>query len=141
MIKSGPSSGSGSGSGSFLAYSCSLVLFISVFNLFYSSSRAACYFPNGSDENYRLSNDVYQPCDPGDEHSMCCALNRTVADKCRKDGLCLSTYDSNIWRGGCTDSTWKSSSCVKLCAFEEGIQKFHETIPLKIWQINGAMLM
>ena len=108
-----------------LVYSRFLILLISVFNLFYSSSRAACYYPNGSDLNARLDQEVYQPCDPGDEHSMCCALNRPFPDKCRNDGLCYSTYDSNVWRDGCTDPTWKSSSCVKLCVSGEGIGKFH----------------
>lgn len=119
------------GSGPILAYSRLLPLLISVFNIFYSSSRAACYYPNGSDENARLSVEVYQPCDSGDEHSMCCALNRTIADKCRKDGLCVSTWDSNIWRDGCTDPTWKSSSCIKLCASGEGIRNFRKNILLK----------
>ena len=76
---------------------------------------ASCYFPNGTDVNAVLPTEVYQPCDAGDEDSMCCALNRPNPDKCRSDGLCLSTYDGNIWRETCTDRSWKSPKCIKLC--------------------------
>ena len=82
---------------------------------FSSKSYANCYFPNGTDVNALLSTDVYQPCNAGDDVSMCCALNRPYPDKCRSDGLCFSTYDLNIWRDSCTDRSWESSSCVKLC--------------------------
>ena len=53
----------------------------------------------------------YRPCDSGSEFSMCCA----TFDQCRPDGLCFSGWDGNIWRDGCTDPTWKSPNCVKLC--------------------------
>lgn len=73
---------------------------------------ANCYFPNGTDANQGQENDVYLPCNPGDPVSMCC----NVGDQCRSDGLCLSIwYDNNVWRDMCTDETWQSPSCVKLC--------------------------
>ena len=85
-------------------------------NLLSSWTYANCYLPNGTDVNAHLTQgDVYQPCDSGDEFSMCCALNRTPADKCRSDGLCQSTFDNNIWRDSCSDPYWKSPKCVKLC--------------------------
>lgn len=91
------------------------LLSIIVFALFSSSAHGTCYVPNGSDRNAGLSQEVYQPCDAGDQHSMCCALNRSQADRCRNDGLCLSAYGGIIWRESCTDPTWKSPSCIKLC--------------------------
>lgn len=90
-----------------------LLLFI--LSLHSSRTSATCYFPNGTDVNLFSAIDVYTPCDAGDDVSMCCALNRNVPDKCRSDGLCLSTWDSNIWRDSCTDRTWESPKCIKLC--------------------------
>lgn len=121
MIDSHSSPGPGRGPG--LAYSRALLVLFTVSILFWSSAHAACYRPNGTDLNAGLSKEVYQPCDSGDEHSMCCALNRSVTDRCRSDGLCFSTWDSNVWRVGCTDPTWKSSSCIKLCISGIGIQR------------------
>lgn len=76
---------------------------------------ASCYFPNGTDVNVVLQTEDYRACDPGDEDSMCCALNRPDPDKCRSDGLCQSAWDTNVWRESCTDRSWKSSKCIKLC--------------------------
>lgn len=43
---------------------------------------------------------------------MCCRSG----DKCRRDGLCGdSPHDGLPWRGMCTDQTWNSSKCLKLC--------------------------
>lgn len=86
-------------------------------HIFPSKTFAACYKPNGIDVNEQLNLDDYQPCDGGDDESMCCALNRLYPDKCRSDGLC-SGYrypDIAIWRDSCTDPTWKSPKCLKLC--------------------------
>lgn len=88
---------------------------------FLSKTCAGCYFPNGTDRNAFEVTDIYQPCDPGDADSMCCALNRQDPDKCRSDGLCYSLFDGNIWRESCTDRSWKSSKCLKLC--DAGIGK------------------
>lgn len=86
-----------------------------VLSLHSSRTSASCYYPNGSDTNLFRSTDVYVPCNAGDDVSMCCALNRNLPDKCRSDGLCLSTWDTNIWRDSCTDRTWNSPKCIKLC--------------------------
>lgn len=122
MIRS--HSGPGPGPGSGPAFCRSFLLLIIVFRIFWSSAFAACYYPNGRDKNLRFSREVYQPCDSGDEHSMCCALNRAYPDRCRSDGLCFSVVDLNVWRDSCTDPTWKSSSCVQLCNSGIGIQIF-----------------
>lgn len=79
----------------------------------------SCYRPNGTDVNavYRAQflKPVYEPCNAGDEHSMCCAMQRNIPDKCRSDGLCLNEFKNLVWRDSCTDPTWKSPHCVKLC--------------------------
>lgn len=81
---------------------------------------ANCYLPNGTDRNSILwdSHGIdYQPSGFGsslDGFQMCCATNnRATPDMPRKDGLCQSP--DTIWRESCTDPTWKSPSCVKLC--------------------------
>ncbi|KAL8781663.1 MAG: hypothetical protein Q9213_005905 [Squamulea squamosa] len=56
---------------------------------------------------------------------MCCATkNREIPDTPRKDGLC---QNGNVtWRESCTDPTWTSPSCVKLCITgitDEGVQR------------------
>lgn len=53
----------------------------------------------------------YRPCDSGKEYNMCCAN----WDECRSDGLCFSNQSNLIYRDGCTDPSWESPSCVKLC--------------------------
>ncbi len=77
----------------------------------FKKTSATCYYPNGT----TVPVDSYQPCNPNDTDSMCCRLNGGDPDKCRSDGLCLSSFDSNIWRESCTDHSWKSPNCIKLC--------------------------
>ena len=82
--------------------------------IFWSFTHAACYFPNGVDmkeSTFQPAPD-YSPCNTGGEHAMCCAR----WDTCRFDGLCFTSFGSKeVFRDGCTDRTWKSPSCVKLC--------------------------
>ena len=115
---------SGPGLGPGPACRRSLPLVIAVYSIFWSSAHATCYNPNGSNRNEGLSPEIYRPCDPGDVHSMCCALNRVNADKCRGDGLCLSGDGPIVWRESCTDPTWESSKCIKLCDSGKGIKRF-----------------
>lgn len=94
---------------------------------------AACFFPDGTDANIFHPHDVYLPCISGDPTSMCCALNRTRApDKCRSDGLCLSTWDSNLWRESCSDYSWKSPKCIKLCSNRTGEPAFFSNENLRL---------
>jgi hypothetical protein len=89
--------------------------FIVALELFPSLVYAACYFPNGRDMNDVHPEEKYRPCDndgrSDSEFTMCCAY----FDTCRPDGMCLSGWDSEVWRDGCTDPTWQSPSCIKLC--------------------------
>ncbi|KAG7005759.1 hypothetical protein G7Y79_00018g045660 [Physcia stellaris] len=70
-------------------------------------SSAACYFPNGTAKD----NGTDRPCNasPGVQ-SMCCNLRN-----CRSDGLCIPYDNGHLWRGPCTDPTWKDPACLQLC--------------------------
>jgi len=85
----------------------------------------ACYNYNGTDRNNGAwdvgpGNIDYLPCSNVASFSMCCRLNYG-ADSCMANGLCAQGGSSNIWRESCSDSSWKSSSCLKLCVSENGM--------------------
>ncbi|KAL8798939.1 MAG: hypothetical protein Q9182_006261 [Xanthomendoza sp. 2 TL-2023] len=89
------------------------VLFLSLglFSLSVAAAGTTCYYPNGTaaiDNNW-----PYEPCKRNTPESMCCRKNSM--DKCRSDGLCDSSWDGNTWRDFCTDPTWQSPNCIKLC--------------------------
>lgn len=88
------------------------ILILYFFAIFCFSAYAACFFPNGSDRNAEYGSELYQPCNRSAEHSMCC---RAKDHTCRSDGLCFDAWSSLVWRESCTDPTWNSSACVKLC--------------------------
>ena len=53
---------------------------------------------------------------------MCCAqdpssvfLNNASGVYCRSDGLCANAGNNAIWRSACTDYSWQSPECIKLC--------------------------
>lgn len=79
---------------------------------------AACYFPNRTEHD---GGDKF-PCDSTNGvESMCCNLrNTTKAGSCRSDGLCMPSDNSQLWRGPCTDRTWKDLACLPLCIEGEG---------------------
>lgn len=83
------------------------------------TASANCYLRNGTNRNGDTTGAAaaYQPCLPGDPVSMCCSV---YFDQCRSDGLC---YDgTNLWRESCTDPTWQSTSCIKLCVNGTGME-------------------
>lgn len=92
---------------------------------------ANCFLPNSTDRNtiWDAHGSDYQPIGFGsstDNFQMCCATNgRAVPDIPRKDGLCQNNIA--IWRESCTDPTWKSPSCIKLCI--DGISTSTPTTP------------
>ncbi|KAK6509566.1 hypothetical protein TWF481_004304 [Arthrobotrys musiformis] len=74
-----------------------------------------CYFPDGSLTN---SSD-YRACNKGANvgASMCCATaNRSgdEVDVCVSNGLCAGS-DGGYYRAGCTDETWESPACLRIC--------------------------
>ena len=75
---------------------------------------ATCYWPNGT-----AHGDGAKPCKATGQ-SMCCDIDPAVvdpahADTCRSDGLCIPSDNSGVWRGLCTDPTWKDPACLDLC--------------------------
>lgn len=91
-----------------------------VLTLIFTASEAACYRPDGS-----LEEGTWLPCNKdASQDSMCCALgigvapeNRTedTLDQCLPEGLCFNPSAGTYWRGSCTDKTWKSPNCNRLC--------------------------
>ncbi|KAL8890010.1 MAG: hypothetical protein Q9215_002793 [Flavoplaca cf. flavocitrina] len=77
------------------------------------TATAACYHPNGTDRNARFSKEIYTPINPEEDVSMCCSTN---GDQPRPDGLCTNSLGTIVWRESCTDKTWASPKCIKLCA-------------------------
>ncbi|OQV00552.1 hypothetical protein CLAIMM_06032 [Cladophialophora immunda] len=77
-----------------------------------SLASASCYWPNGQ----LVTEYNYQPCNTGSDpaHAACCDLRTSV---CTENGYCFGNANY-IYRGGCTDSTWSSSSCAQACSFE-----------------------
>ncbi|KAF2827084.1 hypothetical protein CC86DRAFT_406312 [Ophiobolus disseminans] len=72
------------------------------------SSGLKCYFPNGA-----LSPSV--PCDPSAEVTHCCLKK----EQCLTNGICAIdatiNYGIQYGRGVCSDSTWQSPVCPKVC--------------------------
>lgn len=94
---------------------------IAFLSLSFTASAQNCFVPNGTDRNLGLSESYYQPCGSGssvDQYTMCCATFRQAPDTCMKNGLCANneTGPHLVWRESCTDPTWKSPSCIKLCS-------------------------
>ena len=116
MISFGSCSSFNSGSAS--SSRVLILLIVNVFGMFLSSTHATCYLPNGTDINLGYRSSPYIPCKSSSisEHSMCCWAGM---DKCLSNGLCY--YAGHTYRAACTDPTWKSSSCVKLCSSGSGI--------------------
>lgn len=83
-----------------------LVLF---FQIFCSSVHATCYLPNGNE--HTMPNVKFFECDSSQKYTMCCG----TGDRCRSDGLCDSLFYERVFRNGCSDPTWQSPNCVKLC--------------------------
>ena len=53
---------------------------------------------------------------------MCCAqdpsspfLNDRSGVDCRSDGLCVDAGNDALWRTACTNYSWQSPECIKLC--------------------------
>ena len=88
-----------------------ILLSLGLFSSFALISHAIdCFSPNGTNRG-----PAYQPCNG--VSGMCCATNR-IGDinTCLPNGLCLAPEEGGItWRESCTDPTWQSKACLKLC--------------------------
>ena len=104
-----------------------ILLLVATFSYLISTATvsSSCYNYNGTDRNNGAwdvgqGNIDYLPCNNVVSFSMCCRLNYG-ADSCLSNGLCAQGGSSNIWRESCSDSSWKSSSCLKLCVSDNGM--------------------
>lgn len=98
------------------------VLSLIILSTFAATSLAVgtdCFVPNGTDRNEGTDvspgSVAYVPCDQRAPFSMCC---RYGGDDCLPNGLCqghASDGSEPIWRESCTDPTWTSPYCLKLC--------------------------
>ncbi|KAK6340779.1 hypothetical protein TWF696_009099 [Orbilia brochopaga] len=97
-----------------------------------------CYHPNGSLQN---STD-YQPCNNvAGVPSMCCKIanSGSSADACLSNGLCSGVTASGdgfaLWRESCTDPTWESLACLKICLRKgKGYDWLAEDAPITLCQ-------
>ncbi|KAF2177115.1 hypothetical protein K469DRAFT_697475 [Zopfia rhizophila CBS 207.26] len=67
-----------------------------------NAAQAECFYPNGTNRNLNPAKGHWMPC------------NEAANDECQENGLC-SNANGLVWREGCTDPTWESPSCLKLC--------------------------
>lgn len=66
-----------------------------------------CFYPDGSPDFYAV------PC-ASEGESHCC---RNSSGICLSNGHCMDYLQPfAIWRGSCTDETWGSANCPKVCA-------------------------
>ena len=90
---------------------------------------ATCFLPNGmipSNQSFpHHPAEEYAPCDNTTGYSMCCRTNMPSSNgkgsTCRSDGLCTLQEDQSVWRVACTDPTWQSDDCIKLCTTGRGM--------------------
>lgn len=87
------------------------------------ASTSGCYFPNGN-----ASSSDWSACVASDSNSACCH----VSDLCLSNGYCFSqaassasgTFANRLYRGGCTDKSWRDSSCPQYCADSKYMRAF-----------------
>ena len=105
-----------------LLYLSLLICFGTTWVLIAASNSGICY----DIDEVQTSN---LACDPEAEASVCCGIGFT----CLSNGLC-ETYDqkdnwTGFWTGGCTDVTWNSSACPKICNNDKYRQAtFHNVV-------------
>jgi hypothetical protein len=70
----------------------------------------ACYWPDGSQVTQNQT-DLYHytPCFEGD--SQCCA----IGEVCMTNGLCFGGIEGQVYRGACTDQTYRTANCPTFC--------------------------
>ncbi|KAI9751158.1 MAG: phosphate system positive regulatory protein pho81 [Chaenotheca gracillima] len=75
-----------------------------------AASDSLCYFPDGK----TVATD-YNVCNTTAEFSTCCQrFGSTDSDSCIQSGLCVGGQ-GYIYRGACTDKTWKDGACTSEC--------------------------
>jgi hypothetical protein len=78
-----------------------------------------CYWPDGG-----AAQSNYVPCNSTATASACCAVN----DACTTYGWCLGSAGM-VYRGGCTDPSWKSGACQAKYCFDSKINMLFQFLP------------
>ena len=93
---------------------------------FFSLAQAQCFWSNGTDRNilYWREGPNYQKCSnsTSDGNSMCCRTwgpGDFTLDVC-EGSFCRNGRTEALWRESCSDPTWESDSCIKLCTDDTG---------------------
>jgi hypothetical protein len=71
-----------------------------------AAMETTCYLPDGS----VVDGDA--PCLNNTLPSVCCGQGST----CLASGLCFDPNDEVFYRSSCTDQTWTSAACTRICA-------------------------
>ncbi|KAF2669870.1 hypothetical protein BT63DRAFT_478104 [Microthyrium microscopicum] len=86
----------------------SFVLAFFLLELF-GTCRATCYYPDGT-----TTDPIGVPCNQVvGVDGPCCRT--TFSDACEANGLCYNSVQGYWFRDECTDPTWKSPNCHKIC--------------------------
>jgi hypothetical protein len=90
----------------------------------------SCYVPDGITNGQRSSPQM-APCDPAAAVSACCGANAS----CTGSGLCYAA-SGEIYRGGCTDKTFKDAACPIHCIDNDGGKNAGELAIIAIGRIR-----
>ena len=94
-----------------------------------ADQNVTCYFPDG--DQIHDPADYYTACPTSannDGYHMCCKTDANFDDVCNPNGLCSRPHnpglgeEQGLLRSTCTDPSWTSDSCLKLCI--TGIGKY-----------------
>ena len=102
-----------------------LLLLLQYLLLIKAQQNVSCFYPNGVPAADKASNtDFFAACPSSagnDGFYMCCKSSYPFNDVCDENGLCARQNDPSLaleqglLRLACTDPTWTSPSCLKLC--------------------------
>lgn len=97
-----------------------LLLAVTYLPVSVSAQEVSCFAPDGKT---LADNETYVPCNKlgitqEGVYSSCCNLDGKAGDRdlCTTTGLCLNK--GLLFRGYCSDKTWESDACVKVCMDE-----------------------
>lgn len=82
------------------------VLVLVLLSLLRPALATTCYDSTGA-----VTDNV--PCNPDADVSVCCGANQ-YGIACLDNKLCQG-WDGQVFRGTCTDKTWKSPDCPQFC--------------------------
>ncbi|KAK0925466.1 hypothetical protein LTR29_018048, partial [Friedmanniomyces endolithicus] len=86
-------------------------------------AESQCYWPN-----HNAASGNYTACNAAAPYSSCCRANEV----CMTNGLCLQTQElaNRLSRGACTDQTFSSTACPKVCDDSESCFEIWKGIAL-----------